>query len=198
MIDLFEAGEQLRRAAAQPATPIEHLVDRNRRRRHRRRIRRGAATAAVVGLMVIGVVVAVRSPGGMTLRVQTAPRTVTPRTTQPIVNGPAATAGPTGEVTGRIIRCSGLGPIYGQSPFTGGTVVALKGTITYQPIYPAGNQDVFPTEVAARETVQPGKEFHFTLPPGSYVLRLSNGLSWVQIEIHAGEIIRQDMPNLCP
>ncbi|HEX3540866.1 MAG TPA: hypothetical protein VHT75_10540 [Acidimicrobiales bacterium] len=110
-----------------------------------------------------------------------------------------------GTVTGRIFRCSGLGTPTGLSPFTGGTVVALQGNITYRQAGTDG-QTIFPADVVAIQSVLPSHDFTFTLPAGNYVLRVtrysdalpgSNATSFAAIVVDRGRTEHQDLPNLC-
>lgn len=88
-------------------------------------------------MIVVGVLEAVGSSRGTTQRVEGAP---------PAAD--AAGAGSTGEVTGRSRRCSGLGPVNGDSALTGGTVVALRGITSYQPINPS-SEALIPMRLSA-------------------------------------------------
>jgi hypothetical protein len=202
MIDLSEAGRQLRDATSETPSSIEVLLERNRRRRRRRVTQRAAAAAViVVAAIVLGAGLALRSSHGTTLRVDG----VAGSQGRGGTTSPAATS-TSGEVTGKILRCSGLGTPTGVSPYTGGTVVAQRGVVTYQQTSPFGGQTILPTDAVATQTVQPGQAFDFALPAGNYVLHLTHysdapigarATSWAQVVIHKGEVVHQDMPNRC-
>lgn len=106
----------------------------------------------------------------------------------------------TGVVTGRIDPCEGTGNRGG--PSAAGTVTALSGTLSYQQTGPGTYRDVFPSAVAARETVGTGQAFRLVLPAGDYVLVATysgggNARSVLSVRVVAGAVLQHDMPNLC-
>ena len=81
-----------------------------------------------------------------------------------------ARTGAQGSVVGRIHACGGIG--YAKLQYVRGTVVVLRGEIRSVRVSPGGRETVFPTRVVARQRVATSGHFHFTLPPGPYVIEL--------------------------
>ena len=81
-----------------------------------------------------------------------------------------ARTGAQGSVVGRIHACGGIG--YAKLQCVRGTVVVLRGRDPLNAGEPRGRETVFPTRVVARQRVAISGHFHFTLPPGPYVIEL--------------------------
>ena len=99
---------------------------------------------------------------------------------------------------GFIEACSGL-----PAPVThvGGDLVALRGTITVKATS-EGIEQILPSEVVGRQHVAAGADYHFTLPPGHYVIILphykgGNVGTDVSATVHAGTTITANLPNTC-
>jgi hypothetical protein len=131
-----------------------------------------------------------------------------------IIRSPAAAqAGPraavaaagTGIVTGHLSACFGVALSTGSWPVTPGTVVVLRGRLTWKPDGPGTQRLVFPAGPAvASQHISNNYDqmFRFALPPGHYVLagRYGTGPGFVtfsQVTVTAGAVIRVDLPNLC-
>lgn len=113
--------------------------------------------------------------------------------------GPAGAAG-LGTVVGRIDACDALG--VAKPRYVGGTVVALRGAIRVAMQGPTWGKVVLPTDAVARQRVPVGGYFHFSLPPGHYVIDLphyagSNGGSWLVVTVREAVTAHADLPDLC-
>jgi hypothetical protein len=121
---------------------------------------------------------------------------------------PAAPAAGTGIVAGHLAACFGLPPTNGSQVVTPGTVVALRGRVTYKQIVPGGWTALFPKEPAvASQHISDNYDqtFRFALPPGHYVIAGHYDFdpageygSFSEVTVTAGATIRVDLPNLCP
>lgn len=116
------------------------------------------------------------------------------------VSGSATTA----VVTGHIDSCNALGIYSAHAPrYSGGTIVVLRGVLASKQIGPSAYQDVFPTDVVTSQVVPSGRSFRFVLAPGDYVFHLTgysvggNAMSFFTKHLQAGQVVDQDMPNLC-
>lgn len=110
---------------------------------------------------------------------------------------------PTGEgvVVGGIDACSGL-PVAKSQGFVAGTVTVLRGTVKPIPNPGVGVSFRFPTERVASEFVARHQSYRFDLKPGRYVLRGryaagGNVEPWTYAVIRAGQVTRQNIPNVC-
>jgi hypothetical protein len=118
---------------------------------------------------------------------------------------PAVAAAGTGIVTGHLAACFGLAPSAGSWPVTPGTVVVLRGTLTWKPDGPGTEQLVFPKgPVVTSEHISNNYDqtFRFALLPGQYVLAGRYGAgpgfaTFRQVTVTAGAVIQVDLPNLC-
>ena len=111
-----------------------------------------------------------------------------------------ARTGPQGSVLGRIHACSGIG--YAKLQYVGGTIVVLRGRDPLSAGEPRGRENRFPTRVVARQKVATSGHFHFTLPPGQYVIELpryasGNARTWASVTIRSHTTLRVDLPNMC-
>jgi hypothetical protein len=96
-------------------------------------------------------------------------------------------------------------PQNGPLPVTPGTVVVLRGRLTWKPDGPGMWRLVFPQGPAvASEHISDNYDqtFRFSLSPGHYVLagRYGSGSGFVtfkEVTVTAGAVIRVDLPNLC-
>jgi hypothetical protein len=107
---------------------------------------------------------------------------------------------PIGTLVGHIDTCAGMiGP--GVPPYTGGTVVVLRGVV-HAPKANRNGRPTLPTDAVGRQTVASGGEFRFALPPGPYVLDLphyigSNFGTYWSVVVRAGTTVRSDIPSAC-
>jgi hypothetical protein len=117
---------------------------------------------------------------------------------------PAAPAAGTGIVTGHLAACFGIAPTNGRH-ITPGTVVALRGRITWKPTAPGTWMIVYPKGPAvASQHISDNYDqtFRFALPPGHYVLagQYDHGSGYDtfrEAKVTAGANLRVDLPNLC-
>jgi hypothetical protein len=116
----------------------------------------------------------------------------------------AAPAAATGIVTGHLAACFGIPPANGRR-VTPGTVVALRGHITWKPTAPGTWMIVYPKGPAvASQHISDNYDqtFRFALPPGHYVLagRYDPGPGYDtsrEVTVIAGATLRVDLPSLC-
>ena len=111
-----------------------------------------------------------------------------------------ASAAELGTVVGRIDACDALG--VARPRYVGGTVVALRGPIRVVMQTSTWGKVVLPTDAVARQRVPVGGYFHFSLPPGHYVIDLphyagSNGGSWLVVTVRKAVTAHADLPDLC-
>jgi hypothetical protein len=117
---------------------------------------------------------------------------------------PAAPAAATGIVTGHLAACFGI-PLANGRRITPGTVVALRGHITWKPTAPGTWMIVYPNGPAvASQHISDNYDqtFRFALPPGYYVLagRYDRGSGYDtsrEVTVTAGAALRVDLPNVC-
>ena len=112
-----------------------------------------------------------------------------------------AAAPSTGTLTGGIDPCEGI-PIPGGPKYAAGTVVVLRGTVTWRTTGPGTSALVLPTQVVASESVKVDQTYSFRLPPGSYVLVAhfpppSNVTPFVSVTVTAGTSQSANIPNMC-
>ena len=120
---------------------------------------------------------------------------------------PAGPAAGNGIVTGHLAACSGIAPTARPGPVTPGTVVVLRGKITWKPDGPGAWHVVFPNGPAvAREHISDNYDqtFRFALPPGHYVLAGrydpsagSGYATFREITVTAGATIQAELPDMC-
>jgi hypothetical protein len=166
--------------AIDPSVARAAVKTRARRYRHRRRAAVGILVAAV-SVLVVAVVVDAGLHRTQSVTV-TSPRSV-------------------GTAVGHIDACSGLPE---PTRYVGGTVVALRGRIRYRRLTEGVSKEVLPTDVVARQIVPAGREYHFTLPPGSYIIDLrlyehhrSNVDTHVSVLVRSQQTVHADLPNNC-
>ena len=117
---------------------------------------------------------------------------------------PAAPATGTGIVTGHLAACFGIPPTHGRR-ITPGTVVALRGHITWKPTAPGTWMIVYPKGPAVASghiSDNYDQTFRFALPPGHYVLagQYDHGSGYDtfrEVTVTAGASLRVDLPNVC-
>jgi hypothetical protein len=176
-------------AVTAEALAAEALIAEARAHARRRRLKIAVAMAilaAVVAAVLIGRVTIGSHHGA-----QARPR-------------PAALAAGTGIVTGHLAACFGVAPMNGRH-ITAGTVVALRGRITWKPIGPGTWMIVYPKgpAVASQHIADNyDQTFRFALPPGQYVVvgRYDHGSGYGtfrEVTVTAGANLRADLPNLC-
>ncbi len=119
---------------------------------------------------------------------------------------PPVPAGATGTVTGHLAACFGIPPRTKPWPDTPGTVVALRGRVTYKQVVPGSGTVVFPKGPAvASEHISNNYDqtFRFTLPPGHYVIA-GRYDGWPgygpfsEVTVTTGAAIRVELPDICP
>ena len=85
--------------------------------------------------------------------------------------------------------------------YAAGTVVVLRGTVTWKPVSTGVTKSVFPTETVTAAVTPKGDEYRFILSPGPYVLvayyATPAPMSWVSVSVAAGHTTRQDIPDRC-
>src|SRR5580693_8539235 len=177
-------------ALAAESVAAEALIAEARAHARRRRLKIAVAlvvlAAAAVAALLIG-----RATIGAHRVAQARPR-------------PAAPAAGTGIVTGHLAACFGIPPTNGRR-ITPGTVVALRGHITWKPTEPGTWMIVYPKgPVAASQHISDNYDqtFRFALPPGHYVLagrydHWSGYGTFREVTVTAGANLRVDLPNLC-
>jgi hypothetical protein len=119
--------------------------------------------------------------------------------------GPALPAAGTGIVTGHLAACFGILPSTKPWPVTPGTVVVLRGRLTWKPDGPGTWRLVYPNGPAvASEHISDNYDqtFRFALPPGHYVIAgrydpSSGYATFKEVTVTAGGVLRVDLPNLC-
>lgn len=114
--------------------------------------------------------------------------------------GPPSPMASLGMLSGGISPCEGI-PIPGPT-YAAGTVVVLQGTVGWRSVGPGTWASVFPTRAVATETVGVDETYTFRLAPGRYVLvghypPPTNVTPWVEVSLHAGQVVRADIPNMC-
>jgi hypothetical protein len=176
---------------AVPPAAAEALIAEARERSRRPRRRRTATAAMIVaaavggGLVVTGVLDGGRTTGGGPGR-------------------PLPLAARTGEVTGYLDPCIGMVlPGRQDTPaFAAGTVTALRGRQTWRRTGDGYYQLQLPaTAPTARQHVAKNQAFALNLPPGGYTLVArydnGNGLNVITVTVRAGQVIRQNFPDIC-
>lgn len=174
---------------ALPSVAAEAIIAAARERSRRRR--RRTATAAIIvaaavggGLVVTGVFGGGRTTGGGPGR-------------------PLPLAARTGHVTGYLDPCIGVVlPGRQNTPaFAAGTVTALRGRQTWK--HTADGYQLQPPATApvAREHVAKNQAFALNLPAGGYTLvaRYDDGniLNFINVTVRAGQVIRENFPDIC-
>jgi hypothetical protein len=160
-------------------------------RAHARRRRLKIAVALAILAAVVAAVLIGRVTIGPHRAAQARPR-------------PAALAAGTGILTGHLAACFGIASKNGRH-ITAGTVVALRGHITWKPIGPGTWMIVYPKGPAvASQHISDNYDqtFRFALPPGPYVLagQYDPGpgyRTFREVTVTAGANLRVDLPNLC-
>jgi hypothetical protein len=168
----------------------EALIAEARAHARRRRLRIAVALA-VLAMAAVAAVLTGRATIGAHGAAYTRPR-------------PAAPAAGTGIVTGHLAACFGIPPTNGRR-ITPGTVVALRGHITWKPTAPGTWMIVYPKGPAvASQHIGDNYDqtFRFALPPGHYVLagqydHGSGADTFREVTVAAGANLRVDLPNLC-
>jgi hypothetical protein len=108
-----------------------------------------------------------------------------------------------GEVTGYLDPCIGAvlpGP--GNTPaFAAGTVTALRGRQTWKRTADGYQLRLPATAPAAREHVATNQAFALGLPAGGYTLVAryddGSGLNVIDVNVRAGQVVRQNFPDIC-
>jgi hypothetical protein len=158
--------------------------------RHRRR--QTAVILAALTIITVAAVLTGRAVIGSHGAAQTRPRSA------------AAGAG-TGIVTGHLAACFGIAPTNGRR-ITPGTVVALRGQVTWKPTAPGTWMLVYPKGPAVSSqhiSNNYDQTFRFALPPGHYVIagRYGNGpgsaTTFREVTVTAGANLRVNLPNVC-
>jgi uncharacterized membrane protein len=110
---------------------------------------------------------------------------------------------PSGEglVTGGIVPCAAIVPPNGEQ-YAAGTVMVLKGYVSWRATGPGTSVVVFPKIVAAQETVATNASYQFGLAPGKYVLQAhfpapANAIPFISITVKVGTAEHVDIPNVC-
>jgi hypothetical protein len=106
---------------------------------------------------------------------------------------------PRGTATGRIEACNGLAMM--PVRYVGGNVIALKGVVGLKRSGTVTELRL-PNEIVGRQRVPTGGEYHFTLPPGPYVIDLphyggGNVGTYVSLVIANGKTVHADLPDDC-
>jgi hypothetical protein len=185
-MSLITAAEAERRqvdAQALIAEAREHA-------RHRRR--KAAVVLAALAIIAVAAVLTSRAIIGSHGAAQTRPRS-------------AGAAAGTGIVTGHLAACFGIPPTNGRR-ITPGTVVALRGQITWKPTAPGTWMLVYPKGPAvASQHISNNYDqtFRFALPAGHYVIagRYGDGrgsaTTFREVTVTTGANLRVNLPNVC-
>jgi hypothetical protein len=177
-------------AVTADALAAEALIAEARAHARRRRLKITVALAVVAAVAVAAVLIG-RVTIGSHRAAQARPR-------------PAALAAGTGIVTGHLAACFGIRTANGR-PIAPGTVVVLRGHITWKPIAAGTWMIVYPKGPAvASQHISDNYDqtFRFALPPGPYVLagQYDHGSGYGtfrEVTVTAGASLRADLPNLC-
>ncbi len=179
-------------AEALAAEPVaaEALIAEARAHARRRRLMIAAAMAVLAAVAATAVLIGRATIGSH-------------HVTQPRP-GPAVPAAATGIVTGHLAACFAIPPTNGRR-VTPGTVVALRGHITWKPAVPGSWMMVYPKGPAvASQHISDNYDqtFRFALPPGHYVLagQYDHGSGYYtfrDVTVTAGANLRVDLPNTC-
>jgi hypothetical protein len=172
------------------ALAAEAVIAEARAHARRRRLKIAVALAVLAAAVVAAVLIG-RATIGSHRVAQARPR-------------PAAPAAGTGIVTGHLAACFGILPTNGRRT-TAGTVVALRGHLTWKPTAPGTWMIVYPKGPAVasqRISDNYDQTFRFALPPGHYVLagQYDHGSGYDtfrEVTVTAGANFRVDLPNLC-
>jgi len=114
-------------------------------------------------------------------------------------SAPSSSTMPTeyGVVVGQIEMCYGDTRLLATPPpaHPAGTVVVLRGTITWVPDSRGGSSLHFPTESVTSESIPQDGQFRFVVPPRSYVLVPEPLGMYTSVTVLAGQTINtQDLP----
>jgi hypothetical protein len=167
------------------------LIAEARPHAHRRRRRMAAALIALAALAAAGVLI-----GRAVISSHTAARPG---------SRPDLAAADTGIVTGHLAACFGIPPSTKPWPSTPGTVVVLRGRVTWKADGPGAWRLVYPKgPVVASEHISNNYDqtFRFVLPPGPYVITghydTEPGYGpFGQVTVTAGAVIQVNLPNDC-
>ena len=185
-MSLITAAEAERRQVDAQAL----IAEARERARHRRR--KAAVALAALAIIAVAAVLTGRAIIGSHGSAQTRPR-------------PAGAAAGAGIVTGHLAACFGIAPTNGRRT-TPGTVVALRGQITWKPTAPGTWMLVYPKGPAvASQHISNNYDqtFRFALLPGHYVIagRYGDGpgsaTTFREVTVTAGANLRVDLPNSC-
>ncbi len=107
----------------------------------------------------------------------------------------------TGAVSGGIQPCAAI-TLSGEPHYAAGTVSVLAGQVTWRSLGAGSWQARLPTRVVVSERVGVDATYSFTLVPGRYVLAgyqagEEGSPRWVEVTVHNGETVDQDIPNTC-
>ena len=166
------------------------LFEEARANARRRRLKVAVALAAAAIMTVAGVLIA-RAVTGTHAAAQSRSR--------------SAAVTVTGIVTGHLAACFGMAVPNRPLPVTPGTVVVLRGRITWKPTGPGSAQMIYPKgPILAQEHISNNyhQTFRFALPPGQYVIAGRYGAStsydtFSQVTVAAGRVVRVNLPNEC-
>jgi len=176
--------------AAEPGAAEALIAEARAHARRRRRLKVAVALAVLAAAALAAVLIGRATPGS-DRAAQARPRA-------------AAPAAATGIVTGHLPACFGIPPANGRR-VTPGTVVAVRGHITWKPTAPGTWMIVYPKGPAvASQHISDNYDqtFRFALPPGHYVLagRYDPGPGYDtsrEVTVTAGATLRVDLPSLC-
>jgi hypothetical protein len=181
------AGEIEAVVAAAAAGEVEALIA---EARLRARLRRRRLTMVVLGLAVAAATGVSAATGWFSA----GPTAVGQQPRSP------ALFARSGEVTGYIEPCIGVGPL---QPDPGGAVEALRGQLRLRQLSAGDWKVILPTQVVATDRIRIGQPFSFDLPPGRYVLlahAVQGGYafqSFLAVTISRTARLHQDIPNGC-
>jgi hypothetical protein len=168
-------------------TPAEAQVLIEQARARARRRRRGTALAVIIILTALGAGLAWASAlHGSRPAARGAP------------SRPALLAAHTGGVTGYIDPCEGINI---GLPYAAGTVTALRGQQTWEPVGDGTYRLQLPPTVVARQRVGENQKFYFDLAAGRYVIvaryDTGNVMTFLDVSIVVGRVLHRDLPNVC-
>lgn len=106
-----------------------------------------------------------------------------------------------GVIVGGIRPCAAL-ETRGGPRYSAGTVQVLQGKTSWLDIGPGQKTVVLPSKMLAEAVIAQDASYRFELPAGLYVLKADYSPPtvvhpFVNVEVKAGTLLQQDIPNMC-
>lgn len=107
-----------------------------------------------------------------------------------------------GVVVGGIKPCYGIYDAAADRGFWAGEALVYRGTVSTVPDGSGITRNILPTDLVTKQKVSRDQRYRFVLRPGRYVLvghyaRPSDVFPWVEVEVTAGTVTGQNIPNEC-